>query len=74
MSKLAELQNGVKKNPPSHDEDEEPIRRPSRQKGKVAPKKYVEESESEFQLSEGDVISDLDYEEKVPQKSAAFLP
>ena len=74
MSKLAELQYGVKKSPPTPDEDDEPIRRRSRQAGKVAPKKYVDESESEFQLSEGDLASDLEYDEKPPQKSAAFVP
>ena len=50
MSKLAELHNGngVKKNPPTHDEDEEPIRRRSRLKRNMEQKKYVDDSESEF--------------------------
>ena len=46
---------------------------PTRRKSRNGQKKVTKEEDSEddeFELSAGDVCSDLEYEESVPQKSA----
>lgn len=71
MARLANMQAGYKKNPQElneSDSDSIPMRRKSR-KAKTT-KATIEESDDEFELSAGDLASDLDFEEEIPQKSA----
>ena len=57
---------GQKKSPQSleSESDEMPTRRKTRGSKRAA---QVDSEEEEFEISAGDLVSDLDYEENVPQ-------
>lgn len=58
--------NGQKRTPIENKESDEDSL-PTRRKSKTTRRKKIEDSDDEFEISAGDVISDLDYEEAIPQ-------
>lgn len=66
VSKLAKLQAGGEKRKPENCEDDSSESTPMRRKSRRARTKKAEQSDSEFELSAGDLGEDLDYEAFAP--------